>query len=211
MQTIAVQMPAPCPMQCSFCRTPSHGEGDMNAVRNCVLSRLRCGDEVYLTSNGETGLAHGFADFVHELFKLGAVVGVLCATPRSIVSGLVRAEISLNQYTSEMAELAMRKAVELGVPVVLSMVDEGDGFIQQDLSRCAERYGAEAVIVRSLQREGRSLQCVGQTRVWRREGASLGAFPIAAYRELEVVGQRPSVCIDHFGREVEWLGGSVAP
>lgn len=182
----------------------------MNVIRKRVLARLRSGDEAYLTSNGETGLATGFADFVQELLELGAVVAVLCATPRSIVCGLVRAEISLNRHTSEMAVLAIKRAHALGVPVVLSMVDEGDGgLFPEHLSICAERYGASGVIVRSLQREGRSLQCAGRTRVWRRRGVSLGAFPCAAYRELDVLGQRPSACIDHFGREVEWLGGSI--
>jgi hypothetical protein len=206
-KTLAVALPAPCPLACAFCRTPEHGLGDLEKVVEAVSARLAEGDygEIYLTSNGETGLSPIFQAVIQLAKDKGIPVSVLCATERSIVPGLVRAEISLNKYTAPLAEGAIAKARELGIPVVISMVDTGIEPV--DPEKIANGYDVTGVLVRALQPEGRSSQSKGTTRFFQRPGSALGMFPCAAYKELKkLVGLSIVDCIGSSGEMVPLLG-----
>ena len=208
---LAVELPAPCPLACGFCRTPEHGVGDAEAVFEAVKSHLASGgyDEVYYTGNGEPGLSSIFAPLVELAGQFGVPVAVLCATKKSIVPGLVRAEISINNDTASSARGAMAAAKEMGVPIVVSMVDDGSNTL--DLERVAAEHGAVGVIVRALQKEGRSENSAGTTRIFQRVGEFIGLFPAAAYAELRGLANGFAVtCIGPVGKEVDLLGGAAA-
>ena len=91
-KVLSVQVPAPCPLQCAFCRTPDHGSGDAEAVLRAVNANISDCEEIYLTSNGETGLSPIFSDIVRLAQDRDIGVAVLCATERSVVEGLRRVE-----------------------------------------------------------------------------------------------------------------------
>lgn len=204
-QVLAVQLPAVCPLACGWCRTPKHGDGDPKSILRFVRKRLSEYREIYLTSNGETGFSPVFEEIVDFAQAKGVRVSVLCATEKSIVRGLCRAEISLNEYTKCLALRAIEKARRLGNPFVISTVDDGSGDI--DPESIAEEHGASGAIVRALQKEGRSSRATGTTRIYQRPGSKLGCFPVSAYAELVGYGEA-ATCIDHFGRAVPLLGNS---
>ncbi|MEI6022309.1 MAG: radical SAM protein [bacterium] len=201
---LAVQLPAPCPLGCSFCRTPKHNEGDSEKVIATVLKELPSCDEVYLTSNGETGLFVGFDELLEKIFNLGKRVSVLCATKASVRSGLTRVEISLNKFTNDMAKNAIQKAKDLNIPIVISVVDDGSTVI--DLPKLLTEYGVDGVLVRALQNEGRSTSSAGVTRYLKTNDSSIGICPIPAYREIPKNDTIDTFCIDHFGNHVPYLG-----
>ena len=203
MKVVAVELPAPCPLDCAFCRTPDHGVGNPQQVLEAVKSSLDGCDELYVTSNGEPGRSSIFGDVLHIAREKNIRISVLCATAESVVPGLVRVEISMNKYTAPLAEHAIARAREVGVPVVISMVDTGQPI---DLVEVAEKYHVDGVLVRALQAEGRSKKTRGTTRFFRREGSDLGVFPCAAYPELIGHGFAP-VCIGPNGQVVPSLGG----
>ena len=64
MKVLAVEEPAPCALDCAFCRTPEHDVGDPKAVLEAVKSNLDGCDELYVTSNGETGRSSIFGDLL---------------------------------------------------------------------------------------------------------------------------------------------------
>ena len=204
-RVLAVQLPAPCPLACGFCRTPQHDEGDPEAVYGAVIRDLPGHQELYLTSNGETGLSTVFRRLVQFATGLGVKISVLCATERSIVPGLCRVEVSLNEFTRPLALRAIEKAKALGVPVVVSIVNDSDELSPTDLEKLADEHGAAGVIARGRQKEGRSATQAGKTLVYQRPGIDIGSFPISAYSELAGFGA-PVSCIDHFGRSVALLG-----
>lgn len=203
-KVLAVQLPAVCPLHCVFCRTPHHAEGDSDAILERVVAELPQYEELYLTSNGETGFSPIFQKLVDVAHGLGVKVSVLCATAKSVVPGLCRAEVSLNEYTRPWALRAIEKAQSLKIPLVISMVDSNNdsGSYLEDV---AKANGADAVVVRALQKEGRSNHEGGKTRVWQRPGSEIGFFPVSVYAELVGHGEVP-VCIDHFGHAVPLLG-----
>jgi MoaA/NifB/PqqE/SkfB family radical SAM enzyme len=201
-KVLAVQLPAICPLHCDFCRTPNHAEGDSDAVFEKVVAELPRYEELYLTSNGETGFSPIFQKLVDVAHGLGVKVSVLCATAKSVVPGLCRVEISLNEYTEPLATRAIEKAKRLGIPVVISMVDTGVPIHLEDVTR---QYGVDGVLVRSLQAEGKSHNNAGSTRWFSRVEGSLGHFPAAAYRELSGRGAE-TTCINHLGHTVPLLG-----
>lgn len=203
MKVLSIQVPAPCPLACAFCRTPDHNEGDLQKVLQAVKDNIEGHEEVYITSNGETGLSSIFGEIVSLAREKGLGVAVLCATERSVVPGLCRVEISLNQYTEPLAIRAIEKAKRLGIPTVISMVDTGAPINPEDV---AKQYGVDGVLVRSLQAEGKSLNKAGSTKWFSRIGAKLGQFPVAAYRELVGFGV-DTTCINHNGVLVPLLGG----
>lgn len=203
-KVLSIQVPAPCPLACSFCRTPDHNQGDAQKVLQIVAERIGEYEEVYITSNGETGLSPIFSALVDLATRKGLRVAVLCATEYSVVSGLARVEISLNKYTEALAIRAIQKAREMGIPTVASMVDDGPPI---DLEAIANKYRVDGVLVRALQAEGRSELSRGVTRFFSRVGAKLGHFPVAAYRELVGIGTE-SACINHCGDFVPLLGGA---
>lgn len=206
MKTLAVQLPAPCPLNCAFCRTPEHRVGNSVAVCSRVFESLGGVSEVYLTSNGETGLFPGYRELVAKLTRKTRVA-ILGATDRSVVPGISRAEISVNRYTEPLAVRAIAKANGMGIPVVASLVDDGDeGFDLSDLPGMADRLGVDAVLVRALQAEGRSARSGGISRSYVRDGTRLGNFPVACYKELEGMGG-PVESINHNGNIVPFLGG----
>ena len=208
-KTLAVALPAPCPLACAFCRTPEHGNGDLRKVVEAVGAHLATGEygEIYLTSNGETGLSPIFHEVVELAKKNGVPVSVLCATDNSIIPDLVRAEISLNKYTSTLAEKAISKAKSLGVPVVISMVDTGIEAI--DPEKVAARHDTAGALIRALQPEGRSHQRKGITRFFKKPDAKIGMFPCAAYAELKSFKNLSSVdCIGSSGALVPTLGAA---
>jgi hypothetical protein len=159
---------------------------------------------VYVTSNGEPGLSPIFSGLMSTVQRSGVGLSVLCATAKSIIPGLCRAEISLNQYTEPLALRAIEKAQRLEVPVVVSMVDTGETDI--DLEAVARKHGADGVLVRGLRAEGRSRQSRGATRVYTRPGANVGLFPIEAYAEVIGYGYG-TTCINREGAIVALLGG----
>jgi len=208
--TLAVELPADCPLKCAFCRTEEHS-GNPQAVLDTLRTHVGQNgySEIYLTSTGETGLSPIFKEVVGMANSAGMGVAVLCATAGSVIPGLTRVEVSLNPYTSVLAKEAIAKAKELGIPVVISMIDEGIEEI--DLETIAAQYGADGVIVRALQPEGASDRGAGTTRIYQRPRSSLGNFPATAYAELEAF--RPSspliTCIGPNGTFVPFLGGYV--
>ena len=203
-KVLAVQLPAPCPLACDFCRTPRHAEGNVDAVFERVVAELPRYEELYLTSNGETGLSTIFKKLVDASQNLGIKVSVLCATERSVVPGLSRVEVSLNEYTRPLALRAIEKARSLDIPVVVSMVDDGKSDAI-DLESVAKANGADGVMMRALRMEGRSGNERGSTRIYRKPGSEMGFFPVPAYAELVGHGETP-VCVDHFGCVVSLLG-----
>jgi hypothetical protein len=205
---LAVQIPAPCPLSCSWCRTPKHDEeGNADAVLVAVAHFIDVHSEVYLTSTGETGLSPIFGKVVKLAQDKKKAVSVLCATKESVVPGLKRVEVSLNEYTRPAALRAIEKARSLHIPIVLSLVDHGQEINPEAL---ANEYGADGVIIRAQQAEGRSSITVGRSGSWQRPGSDLGAFPVAAYRELrEEVNGHTCTCINEFGDTVPILGGRL--
>ena len=117
-------------------------------------------EEVYITSNGETGLSAIFDPLIHFAEENELDVSVLCATEFSVIKGLCRVEISLNQYTEALAIRAVEKAKRLGVPVVISMVDTNTE-ITISLNAVMQKYEVDGVLVRALQKEGRSVRKAG--------------------------------------------------
>lgn len=205
-EVLAVQLPAICPLHCRFCRTPDHGEGDPDAVFLKVAEEIPWCKELYLTSNGETGLSSIFTSIIGIARNFGIKVSVLCATEKSVVPGLCRVEVSLNEYTRPLALRAFKKARELDIPLVISIVSEINGQNQNiHLEEVANEHNADGVILRPLQMEGRSSRAIGTTRVYQRPGSNLGFFPVSAYAELVGYGEA-ATCIDHFGRIVPLLG-----
>ena len=172
VKVLAVQLPAMCPLHCVFCRTPLHAEGDSDAVFEKVVAELPRYEELYLTSNGETGFSPIFGKLVNAAQNLGVKVSVLCATEKSVIPGLCRVEVSLNEYTRPLALRAIEKAHSLGIPVVISMVAD-DHKQSSSLEEVANANGADGVVVRSLQKEGRSNYEKGITRVYQRPGSKL--------------------------------------
>ena len=158
MKVLAVEVPAPCALDCAFCRTPEHDVGDPKAVLEAVKSNLDGCDELYVTSNGETGRSSIFGDLLQIAKEKNIRVSVLCATAESVVPGLARVEVSMNKYTAPLAELAIARAREVGVPVVISMVDTGQPV---DAVEIAEKYRVDGVLIRALQAEGRSKKVRG--------------------------------------------------
>ncbi|GEM_PF-2627108 len=204
MKVLSVEVPAPCPLACAFCRTPDHDQGDAGRVMQATRENLSGYDEVYVTSNGEPGLSSIFPELISAVHRGGMGLSVLCATAKSVVPGLSRAEISVNQYTEPLALRAIEKAHRLDVPVIVSMVDTGETDI--DLEAVARKHGAEGVLVRGLRAEGRSHQTGGATRTYTRPGANVGLFPVEAY--AEVIGHGyATTCINREGAIVALLGG----
>ncbi len=202
---IAVQLPATCPMNCSFCRTPEHGVGDIKKVTSKLFSNLETAQEVYLTSNGETGFATNFTKIVNTITSKSINVSVLCATPRSVIRGIKRVEISYNRFTKNTAVAAIRKARSMNIPIIASLVD--DGFEPTtNLPSIANQLNVDGVLVRSLQAEGRSDKKHGKTRIWVKNNIDIGNFPVCAYKELYEFGE-PPICINHNGSIVPFLGG----
>lgn len=206
MKVLAVEVPAPCPFECAFCRTPEHDVGNPQAVLEAVKASLDGCDEIYVTSNGETGRSSIFGDLLQIAKEKNIRVSVLAATAESVVPGLARVEVSMNKYTRPQAEQAIARARELGVPVVISTVDTGQPV---DMVAMAEQYRVDGVLVRALQAEGRSKKGRGATRVFQRDGSDLGAFPCAAYPELNGQGFA-ATCIGPHGQVVPSLGGRYA-
>lgn len=206
-EVTAIQVPAPCPQTCSFCRTPMHNQGDPERVLRVAKQHLdgRC-KEVYITSNGETGLSPVFPELVQMCRDKGIDVSVLCATKASIVPGLKRVEISMNTWTRKTALTAIKKGERLNIPFVISMVDDGTQPV--DPETIAREYGAAGVLVRTLQPEGRSQKSAGETQAYQVPGVDLGKFPVSCYAELAGMGYA-SDCIDHNGNLVPLLGGTT--
>ncbi len=209
-KVLAVQLPASCPLQCAFCRTPAHGEGNMEHVQKAIEKILSDKGykiaEVYLTSNGETGFAEGYESLVVSLQERGYGVSVLCATEKSIIPGLRRVEISHNEYTTKAANKAVEKAKILNIPFVVSRVDTGEpGF---DPESAAQAFEADGVLIRALQKEGLSHEEAGRSRFLSYPGKDLGKFPVAAYKETAPFGFS-AICIDHNGNLVPFLGSPV--
>lgn len=204
VKVLSIQLPAPCPMNCGFCRTPEHGDGDPDSILSFVMNNVDKYVELYITSNGETGLSPIFEKIVEFTKTKQVQIAVLCATERSVIQGLSRVEVSLNEHTERAAIKAIKKAKRLKIPVVISMVDTGRPV---DLEKIAKQYGVDGVIVRAIQAEGRSHELMGSTRWFKRIGATLGQFPVAAYKELVGLGASKTTCVNHDGRIVPILGG----
>lgn len=203
---LAIQLPARCPLSCNFCRTPEHGEGNDDVVLTTINQLLANNnyDEVYLTSNGETGLSKIFKDVVALAQAKDISVSVLCATKHSIIPGLKRSEISFNKFTEESAIKAIEKAKGFGIPVIVSVVDEGgEELIPQQLM---EQLSVDGVLIRALQSEGRSTQTAGQSNFFTKE-TNIGIFPVTAYKELSMFGDNAE-CVNHFGKIVPFLGAA---
>ena len=201
---LAVQLPAPCPLNCEFCRTPNHTEGDRLAVLTTVehLISQNHYDEIYLTSTGETGLSKNFKEIVLKAQSKGIPISVLCATKCSIIPGLKRIEISFNRFTQKTATLAIRKAKELNIPVIVSVVDEGiEKIVPENIIKQLE---VDGILVRALQKEGRSIKECGTSSFYS-NGSEIGIFPVTAYKELRVFGDNAQ-CVNHYGKIVPFLG-----
>ncbi len=206
-EVLSIQTPALCPLGCIICRTPEHNQGNPEKVFNLANEFSGKYKEVYITSNGETGLSPVFPQLVQMCQDKGIDVSVLCATKASIVPGLKRVEISLNAGTAKTAPAAIEKAKKLGIPFVISMVDDGTQTVDPEI--VAEEHGASGVLVRALQNEGRSKKSAGRTQVYQVPGTDLGKFPVSCYAELAGMGYA-SDCIDHNGNLVPLLGGITA-
>jgi hypothetical protein len=165
-------------------------------------------DYFYFTANGETGLFDGFVDLIRSIIDAGAQVGVLCASHLTIITGLSHAEISFNKTTLTSAKRATQKAKSLGIPFALSLVDDGDSAFLEYARREAIILGADAVLTRAQQPEGRSTQTIGETIVQFATERLPVVFPVKAYRELQDLpkGSTP-ICINPFGQVVDFLGG----
>lgn len=202
-KVLSVQVPAPCPLACAFCRTPNHNEGDPQKVLQATKDHIGEYEEIYITSNGETGLSPIFIPILTLARENHVRVAVLCATEHSIVPGLYRAEISLNQFTIKLAVGAIEKAKQLNIPTVISMIDTEAPLYPETVAR---QYGVDGVLIRALQAEGRSRRKAGTTRWFSCIEATLGHFPVEAYREIGKRGVA-TTCINHHGNIVPYLGG----
>lgn len=207
-KVLAIQLPARCPFNCSFCRTPDHNTGNPEMVLEIFIKSINATryDELYLTSNGETGLSDIFGTIIAIAAKNNIPVSVLCATERSIVAGLKRVEISFNEFTRTVTERAIIKAKQLNIPVVLSLVD--DGFTKIDPKKLIKEFLVAGILVRSLQAEGNSTTSAGESSfIISDKDNDIGIFPVIAYRELIEFGETVD-CIDHFGKRVKLLGAA---
>jgi organic radical activating enzyme len=203
---LAVQLPAPCPVTCSFCRTPHHNEGNMDQVMQSVKKTIKSHDvrEVYLTSNGETGLANNYLKIVSDLLKQGIPVAVLCATKASVIPGLSRVEISYNSFTKKSAEQAIKKAKELNIPFTLSFIDDGtQSFSAITVSK---NFNANGYLIRPLQKEGRSTSQHTAVATYETDTTVSKTFPVRAYKELTHLQGSDVICINHYGQQVAFLG-----
>lgn len=205
-KVLAVELPAPCSFNCSFCRTPNHDQGDPEKLLSEVQARLNSGgyEELYLTSNGETGLSAYFEPLVSIAISRGIKVSVLCASESSVVSGLSRAEISYNHSTKKSAEHAIKKANSLGIPVVLLMIDcQSDENV---LASLQNQLPFDGILIRALQAEEKSNNSsAGTSWFEKRNEVNLGCFPVAAYRELSDIGVAAD-CLNSYGQKVKFLG-----
>lgn len=206
MKILAVQLPANCYFDCWNCRLPDHGEGDIGKVTDAINLNSNKVDEVYLTSNGETGLFPGFKDLVSNLIAQNKKVSVLCASQCSVVPGLTRVEISFRSFMKEVALCAIKKAQMLNIPIALSFIDDGKTDLVPEV--IALNMNVDAMLVRALQPEGRSSESHGTTRYQIFSKKDIGIFPLPAYREIPSNGHE-IICIDHFGKLVPYLGGSI--
>jgi hypothetical protein len=205
-EVLSGQIPAECGLACVVCRTPEHNEGNPKRVLGRISELVASGNyrELYITSNGETGRSPIFSELVRLCQEKGVSVSVLCATQISVVPGLKRVEVSVNAGTVKTAHLAIKKAKDLRIPVVVSMID--DGTMPVDPESVANEYAVDGVLIRALQQEGRSIRSGGRTQVYQRPGSDLGMFPSSCYAELAGIGYA-SDCISHNGEMVPLLGG----
>jgi len=204
---LAIQLPAPCPLACNFCRTPGHREGNPRVVvtaLECLLMGDTRYDEIYLTSNGETGLSPVFKEIIGIAKQHKIPVSVLCATRHSIVTGLRRVEISFNKFTQETALKAIERAKLLCIPIIISLVDDGiEKIIPQNLM---DQLSVDGLLIRALQPEGRSVRTAGQSSFFTQKN-DIGVFPVTAYKELSMFGDNAE-CMNHFGKMVPFLGAA---
>ncbi len=209
-KVLAIQLPAPCGFACPNCRFKNHNDGDPDKLfltleRKIVSEHY---DEVYITSNGETGRSVIFNKTISLLKSYKIPISVLCASQVSIVPGLKRVEISIHHSILTVEE-AIVKAKSFDIPIILSVID--DELSPIDCKSLVDRFGVEGILVRALQNEGRSIKSAGKSEYYVAETCSrdIGVFPVVAYKELLEFG-RSVECLDEYGNNVKLLGSPAA-
>lgn len=211
---IAVEFPASCGQKCPMCRTPDNAVGDHRKVAEIFWRTVseRPPREVYLVSSGETGAAKDFDKTVSELLGRGIAVSVACAAPVSVVAGLTRVEVSATLHTIASSYRAIEKAIGLGIPVTVSLVDDGAEDMEKSTDALREAFPEiRGCLVRAQQRVGRAREARGESRCTRFSDAPMGIWPVWAYVELAQFA-KPDIeltCFDRWGRSVPYVGGYV--
>lgn len=211
MNVLAIRVPAPCALECSYCCSPNHDQGDAEAVFKAASEAAKTGkyQYAYVTSTGDTGRFRFYPELVGCLQAYGIKVCPLGHTKHMLLTGMPWAEISVKPQIPILATRAVRYAREQGIVPIGSTVWSGE----VDLEEIADEFDFDAVLHRSLRAEGASTDVGGVSSVWRRPGVDLkGWMPIKAYRGLEDLEGVVPDCIDTFGNRVgAFIGDSVRP
>lgn len=208
---LAIRVPAPCFLDCEYCCSPAHIQGDPKAVYRASIEAAKTDKyrRAYVTSTGDTGQYVLYPELVGSLQAYGIEVCPLGMTKQMLMTGMPWAEISVKPKYPQLADAAVREARERGTVPIGSTVWCGE----TDLELMADTFDFDAILHRSLRAEGASNCSGGESIVWRRPGVDLkGWMPIKAYRGLEQLDGITPYCIDTFGNHVElFVGDSVRP
>lgn len=217
----AVQLPAFCPLSCIGCRTIELNRygyipGNLNAIK-LQLKDLKDGDFLFITSTGEPGYTKGYSEFVSEIIGRGVEVAVCCANKRSILPGMVRAEISRSNEQDKTAIEAIKEAKRLNIPYIATVVNFGEYDNMSPIELIEELNDPDGIIIRQAQPEGAAMNILRnkkvktKTQIWKKDGIYVGKFfPFPCFHEFEEYRKDVEIkCINHMGKIVEWLGGEI--
>lgn len=223
MKNFAIQIAGGCPFKCDWCSTgrenanPSSTSKVSRATENnlglldlIIENQISSTDHVHITGTGEPGVSQPFHDIASKLVSKGVKVSVCCASPKSIIPGLHRVDISCNQFTAW--EPAIKKAKELNIPVIATVVNADGSYNNTQPEEIAKKYNANGALIRGLRSVGLAseLKSSGLTKWWVEpslEKELAPFFPSACFPEFEdVTGVEEIKCFDHNGQEVRYLG-----
>ena len=217
---VAIQLPGPCNYKCSWCSTGNANtsgvitratKGNIEEIKRQIANLgIDSRDHVHITGSGEPGLSKGFKPVIELLNKLGSLVSVCCAGPRSIPEPkdcifINRADISCNQYTEW--EEAVFKAKEKNIIVIATKVDSNGELSLITPEQIAQDLDVNGVLIRALRTIGLAAgkQDTGTTRWWTKE--TIPFFPSAAFPEFKNVQDcLPITCINENGQIIDYLG-----
>lgn len=221
MRNFAIQIAGGCPFTCSWCSTgrANSGQGpkisrattnNLDILNEIIQNQVSSEDHIHITGTGEPGVSPIFNDVISSLFSKGVKVSICCASPKSIIEGLHRVDISCNQFTAW--EPAIKKAKELSIPVIATVVNADGTYNDIDPIEIAKQYGTDGALIRGLRTVGLAseLNVNGFTKWWVKpeiEQTLAPFFPSACFPEFEDVTVPLEIkSFDHNGNQVKFLG-----